>query len=228
MAVFQKKILNMIKCFRRQWCLFSDSERTTVCGADCMVMALQLSMAEVNKQLHGEFTVSLSDVIVTWKYLLHDKLGLTCENMETPENYADIKKAYDTFLRSSNMLDLIDICQKCQTLTPESEIEEMFPVQLLEFISGLSEENGPSLSIPSTPIGHSQDNVKLLLIVKKFVYAYLSLLVNSKNDLALAHILNIPDRGLGREAFTDLKHAAQERQMSIFLREREKKKVLVS
>ncbi|XP_067392239.1 PCNA-interacting partner isoform X2 [Emydura macquarii macquarii] len=137
--------------------------------------------------------------------------------METPENYADIKKAYDTFLRSSNMLDLIDICQKCQTLTPESEIEEMFPVQLLEFISGLSEENGPSLSIPSTPIGHSQDNVKLLLIVKKFVYAYLSLLVNSKNDLALAHILNIPDRGLGREAFTDLKHAAQERQMSIFL-----------
>ncbi|XP_034634627.1 PCNA-interacting partner isoform X1 [Trachemys scripta elegans] len=217
MATFQQKILNMIKCFRRQWCLFSNSERTTVCGADCMMMVLQLSMAEVNKQLHGDFTVSFSDVVETWKYLLHDKLGLTCENMEAPENYADIKKAYDSFLKRSNMLDLIDICQKCHTLIPESEIEEMSPVQLLKFISGLSEENGSSLSIPSTPMRHSQDNVKLLLIVKKFVYAYLSLLVNSKNDLALAHVLNIPDRGLGREAFTDLKHAAQKRQMSIFL-----------
>ncbi|XP_053889277.1 PCNA-interacting partner isoform X2 [Malaclemys terrapin pileata] len=217
MATFQQKILNMIKCFRRQWCLFPNSERTTVCGADCMMMVLQLSMAEVNKQLHGDFTVSFSDVVETWKYLLHDKLGLTCENMEAPENYADIKKAYDCFLKRSNMLDLIDICLKCHTLIPESEIEEMSPVQLLKFISGLSEENGSSLSIPSTPMRHSQDNVKLLLIVKKFVYAYLSLLVNSKNDLALAHVLNIPDRGLGREAFTDLKHAAQKRQMSIFL-----------
>ncbi|XP_073179386.1 PCNA-interacting partner isoform X2 [Lepidochelys kempii] len=184
MATFQQKILNMLKCFRREWCLFSDSERTTVCSSDCMMMALQLSMAEVNKQLHGDFTVSLSDVVETWKYLLHDKLGLTYENMEAPENYDDIKKAYDTFLKSSNMLDLIDICQKCHTLTSESEIEEMSP---------------------------------LLLIVKKFVCAYLSLLVNSKNDLAVAHVLNIPDRGLGREAFTDLKHAAQKRQMSIFL-----------
>lgn len=55
------------------------------------------------------------------------------------------------------------------------------------------------------------------LLAKKIIYSYLNLLVNSKNDLALAHILNIPDRGLGREAFTDLKHAAQENHMSIFL-----------
>lgn len=53
-------------------------------------------------------------------------------------------------------------------------------------------------------------------MVKKTLFAYLTLLVNSKNDLAFAHILNIPDRGLGREAFTDLKHAAQKKQMSIF------------
>lgn len=51
MIAFQQKILNLIKCFRRQWPLFSNSDRTTVCGADCMLMALQLSMAEVNKQV---------------------------------------------------------------------------------------------------------------------------------------------------------------------------------
>ncbi|XP_059672187.1 PCNA-interacting partner isoform X2 [Gavia stellata] len=184
MIVFQQKILNLIKCFRRQWPLFSNSERTTVCGADCMLMVLQLSMAEVNKQHHGDFTVSLSDVLETWKYFLHDKLGLSYENMKEPENYADLKKAYHAFLARSNMLDLIDICQKCYGLGLVSEDESIAPVTIL---------------------------------AKKCVSSYLSLLVNSKDDLALAHILNAPDRGLSREAFTNLKHASQERKMSIFL-----------
>nr|XP_038035955.1 PCNA-interacting partner [Anas platyrhynchos] len=62
-----------------------------------------------------------------------------------------------------------------------------------------------------------QSNAKVMFLAKKCVYSYLSLLVNSKDDLALAHILNVPDRGLSREAFTKLKHASQERKMSIFL-----------
>ncbi|XP_015723009.1 PCNA-interacting partner isoform X1 [Coturnix japonica] len=219
MISFQQKILNLIKYFRRQWPLFSNSERTTVCGADCMLTALQLSMAEVNKQHYGDFTVSLSDVMETWKYLLHDKLGLSYENMEEPENYADFKKAYHTFLASSNMLDIIDIYQKCHDLALVSEDESIAPVQLLEFISGVtkvSDSNGSVL--PSTPVnGQDQSRVKVMLFAKKCFYSYLSLLVNSKDDLALARILNVPDRGLDREAFTKLKHASQERKMSIFL-----------
>ncbi|NXL62420.1 PARI protein, partial [Chordeiles acutipennis] len=221
MIPFQQKILKLIKCFRRQWPLFSDSERTTACGADCMLMVLQLSMAEVNKQHHGDFTVSLSDVLETWKYLLHDKLGLSYENMKEPENYADLKKAYHAFLARSNMLDLIDICQKCYGLGLVSEEESIAPVQLLAFISGIMsvQENDDSvLSTPSTPINRqSQENVKVIVLAKKCVYSYLSLLVNSKDDLALANILNVPDRGLDREAFTNLKHASQDRKMSIFL-----------
>ncbi|NXT20343.1 PARI protein, partial [Syrrhaptes paradoxus] len=220
MIAFQQKILNLIKCFRRQWPLFSNSDRTTVCGADCMLMALQLSMAEANKQYHGDFTVSLSDVLETWKYLLHDKLGLSFKNMKEPENYADLKKAYDAFLARSNMLDLIDICQKCNGLGLVSEDESIAPVQLLEFISGImnaKENNGSILSTPTRVNKQGQENVKVKILAKKCVCSYLSLLVNSKDDLALAHILNVPDRGLGREAFTNLKHASQKRGMSIFL-----------
>ncbi|NXP12300.1 PARI protein, partial [Thinocorus orbignyianus] len=224
MTAFQQQILNLTKCFRRQWPLFSNSERTTVCGADYMLMALQLSMAEVNKQQHGDFTVSLSDVWETWKYLLHDKLGLSYENMKEPENYADQKKAYHDFLTRSNMLDLIDICQKCYNLglvAEDESITPVTPIQLLEFISGimnLEENNGSVLSTPSTPVNRQgQDKLKVAVLAKKCVCSYLSLLVNSKDDLALAHILNVPDRGLGREAFTILKHASQERKMSIFL-----------
>lgn len=67
----------------------------------------------------------------TWKYLLRDKLGLSHENMEEPENHADVKKAYDTFLASSNMLDIIDICQKCYALALVSEEESIAPVSIL-------------------------------------------------------------------------------------------------
>ncbi|NXK34180.1 PARI protein, partial [Piprites chloris] len=221
MIIFQQEILNLVKCFRRQWRLFSNSERTTVCGADCMLMALQLSMAEVNKQHHGDFTVSLSDVLETWTYLLHDKLGLSYENMKEPENYADVKKAYHAFLVRSNMLDLVDIYEKCYSLGLLPEDESIAPVQLLEFISGITnvkENNDPVLSTPSTQVNRQgQENVKASILAKKSVCSYLSLLVNSKDDLALAHVLNVPDRGLGREAFTNLKHASQKKKMSIFL-----------
>ncbi|XP_027736930.1 PCNA-interacting partner [Empidonax traillii] len=221
MITFQQEILNLVKCFRRQWCLFSNSERTTVCGADCMLMALQLSMAEVNKQHHGDFTVSLSDVLETWNYLLHDKLGLSYENVKEPENYADVKKTYHAFLARSNMLDLVDICQKCYSLGLVSEDESIAPVQMLEFISGITnvqENNDSVLSTPSTQFNRQdQENVKAAILAKKSVCSYLSLLVNSKDDLSLAHVLNVPDRGLGREAFTNLKHASQEKKMSIFL-----------
>ncbi|XP_055972415.1 PCNA-interacting partner isoform X4 [Sorex fumeus] len=186
MAVLsQKSVLDMIKEFRRNWHTLCYSERTTVCGADAMLSVLQLSMAENNKRQSGEFEVSLSDVLLTWKYLLHDKLNIPVEDMEMIDHYEDIRRTYDDCLRNSNMLDLIDVYQKCSAVVSNCE-------------------NNTSIS-------------PVQLLAKKIICSYLSLLVNSKNDLALAHILNIPDRGLGREAFTDLKHAAREKHLSIFL-----------
>uniref|UniRef100_A0A2I3NGE9 PCNA-interacting partner n=1 Tax=Papio anubis TaxID=9555 RepID=A0A2I3NGE9_PAPAN len=294
MAVLnQKSVLDMIKEFRKNWRGLCNSERTTLCGADSMLLALQLSMAENNKQHSGEFTVSLSDVLLTWKYLLHEKLNLPVENMDVTDHYEDIRKIYDDFLENSNMLDLIDVYKKCRILTsncennkticPGSTIQPLLergslllsrpdllapgedpPVsasltqeqqkgeslawswslnlglpgipitvqklkkltaamrqsQLLDFLSGKQYAVGDEtdLSIPTSPTSkYNQDNEKVQLLARKIIFSYLNLLVNSKNDLAVAHILNIPDRGLGREAFTDLKHAAREKQMSIFL-----------
>ncbi|XP_032914643.1 PCNA-interacting partner isoform X4 [Catharus ustulatus] len=140
--------------------------------------------------------------------------------MKEPENYADVKKAYHAFLARSNMLDLIDIYQKCYSLGLLAEDESISPVQLLEFISGVMNAQGSSGSVLCTPTQinrQDQEHMKVSILAKKSVCSYLSLLVNSKDDLALAHILNVPDRGLGREAFTNLKHVSQERKMSIFL-----------
>ncbi|XP_030071025.1 PCNA-interacting partner isoform X1 [Microcaecilia unicolor] len=219
MTCIQQSVLKMIKCFRRKLTPLTDSERATVCGADDMLLVLQLAMAGVNKQCAGEFTVSLSEVVTTWKYLLHDKLDLNLKEAEIPDKYTDSRRAYDLFLKSSNMLDLIDIYQKCTTLDSETDME-LSPIQLLKFISGLShasEESGFIPAILSTPTRHIQDNVKLSLELKRIICSYLKLMVNSRNDLALACILNVPDRALGRDAFTNLKHASQSKQMSLFL-----------
>lgn len=53
--------------------------------------------------------------------------------------------------------------------------------------------------------------------VRRVFCSYLSLLVNSKNDMALAQTLDVPSRCLGRQAFTDIKRAAQKSNTSLFL-----------
>ncbi|XP_036156972.1 PCNA-interacting partner isoform X10 [Myotis myotis] len=168
MAVLhQKSVLDMIKEFRRNWHTLCDSERTTVCGADSMILALQLSMAENNKQHSGEFTVSLSDVLLTWKRLLQEKLNLPVENMEVIDHYEDIRRIYDNFLKNSNMLDLIDIYKKCSALPSNGENNaNISPSQLRDFLCGrqstVDDETG--LSVPTSPMSkHNQDNEKVLI-----------------------------------------------------------------
>lgn len=53
--------------------------------------------------------------------------------------------------------------------------------------------------------------------VRRVFCSYLSLLVNSKDDMALAQTLDVPSRCLGRQAFTDIKRAAQKSNTSLFL-----------
>ena len=46
--------------------------------------------------------------------------------------------------------------------------------------------------------------------------SYLELLVNSRSELALARSLNVPERELTHTSFTDLKHQAQAKKMSMY------------
>ena len=55
------------------------------------------------------------------------------------------------------------------------------------------------------------------MAVRRVFCSYLSLLVNAKNDMAVALTLDVPGRALGRQAFTDVKHAAQSANTSLFL-----------
>lgn len=50
-----------------------------------------------------------------------------------------------------------------------------------------------------------------------FFFSYLTLLINTKNLLALAHALDVPNRGFRRMAFTAPEHVAHTDTTSLFL-----------
>uniref|UniRef100_A0A8C4R865 PCNA-interacting partner n=1 Tax=Eptatretus burgeri TaxID=7764 RepID=A0A8C4R865_EPTBU len=54
-------------------------------------------------------------------------------------------------------------------------------------------------------------------VARRVICAYMGLLVNTKDDLSLAVVLNVPERGLDSQAFTTLKHAARNEDTSFFL-----------
>ncbi|XP_051248918.1 PCNA-interacting partner [Dicentrarchus labrax] len=211
----------MVKTFRRECHGVLKSERTTIQGADEMLMVLQLAMAEVNKQHGGEFKVALSDVLMAWKHLLLDKLHLPPPNFARLENYDLILEAYESFLKCSNTVDLVDILSmyKQLSLVDSDPQEPVSPIQLFEFLSGNMEVSElPGSSVPSTPSSKSRPcSSQMKRAVRRVFCSYLNLLVNSKNDMALALTLDVPSRALGRQAFTDIKHAARKDNTSLFL-----------
>ncbi|XP_078098923.1 PCNA-interacting partner [Sander vitreus] len=211
----------MVKVFRRECHRVLHSERTTIHGADGMLMLLQLAMADVNKQHGGEFKVALSDVLMAWKHLLFDKLHLPPPNIARLENYDLILETYESFLKRSNTVDLVDILSmyKQLSLVDSDPQEPVSPIQLFEFLSGnVDVSELPDSSVPSTPSSKSRPcNSQVKIAVRRVFCSYLNLLVNAKNDMALALTIDVPSRALGRQAFTDIKHAAHNNNTSLFL-----------
>lgn len=53
--------------------------------------------------------MALSDVLIAWKHLLLDKLHLQPPNFARLENYDLIREAYESSLKRSNTVDLVDV-----------------------------------------------------------------------------------------------------------------------
>ena len=68
--------------------------------------------------------MALSDVLMAWKHLLLDKLHLPLENFLRPENYDLIREAYESFLKRSNTVDLVDVHSMYKQLRLEVDPEE--------------------------------------------------------------------------------------------------------
>uniref|UniRef100_A0A8C2C1A6 PCNA-interacting partner n=1 Tax=Cyprinus carpio TaxID=7962 RepID=A0A8C2C1A6_CYPCA len=124
MVVMGESLRTMTRVFRRECHRVLDSERTTIQGADGMLMVLQLAMAGINKQEHGDFGVALSEVLAAWKYFLLDNLQLSHNDIPLPQNYDLIRKEYDCFLKRTNTVDLIDVFVMFKELRINEDPEE--------------------------------------------------------------------------------------------------------
>ncbi|KAI5093932.1 PCNA-interacting partner [Silurus meridionalis] len=222
MGIQEINLKALIRVFRRECHRVLDSERTTMHGADSMLMVLQLAAAEVHKQERGEFCVALSDVLEAWKRLLLDKLGLSPDASPLPENYELIRKEYECFLKRTNTVDLIDVYNMYKGLKRDEDPEDpLTAMQMFEFLLGSTQNTEDAEMIPPVPPTPSSRvrtcSAQVQRAVRRLFCSYLGMLVNTKNDLAVAHALNTPNRCLGRSAFTDLKHAARKSNTSLFL-----------
>ncbi|XP_061124638.1 PCNA-interacting partner [Syngnathus typhle] len=216
MKAVGERLKQMMRLFRRESHRSLESERTTVYGADAMLMVLQLVMAQVNKQEGGEFRVALSDVLLAWKRLLVDKLDLRPPDGQAARRQSGdvIPEAYEAFLKRSNAVDLVHVLAMCQGLQDPEEL--VSPVELYEFLSGSSDV--PDAPVPSTPsAGSPACGRRVKSAVRRVFCSYLSLLVNAKDDLATALTLDVPDRALGPQTFTEVKRAARRSDLSLFL-----------
>ena len=68
--------------------------------------------------------MALSDVLMAWKHLLLGKLHLLPPNSACLENYDLIMEAYESFLKRSNTMDLVDILSMYKQLRLEDSDPE--------------------------------------------------------------------------------------------------------
>ncbi|OWF40206.1 PCNA-interacting partner-like [Mizuhopecten yessoensis] len=259
------------------------NERTTLLSSVDQIIALQLCLAEKNKQGNGEFEVETSTVIQANKDIVKHKLSLVksaqecagqsrLPSMETDEVYPvgdEIKQEYQAFLKHCNYIDmcevLLAVCEAChsnQSLQAELSVTDIIIIGLprnqteramveylcegrltknitlevsLEIDEGtdvkeddinvlysdvtiqeaLGESGADKSFFQPTPASGQPRSLTESYI--QLVYgSYLELLVNSRAELALARSLNTPERELTHQAFTDIKHASQAKNMTMY------------
>ncbi|XP_059156919.1 PCNA-interacting partner-like [Physella acuta] len=80
---------------------------------------------------------------------------------------------------------------------------------------GEESQQVPGVS-PTTPYPQCERKELQKILIEDIFRSYLHLLVNSRSQLALARVFNIPERGLDITAFTHLKHEAQSTGLSLY------------
>lgn len=256
------------------------NERTTLLSGIDQVIALQLCLADKNKQERGEFEVETSTVIQANKDITKYKLSLVKAAQEKVEESdlpcmenpvgEDIRPEYQAFLKHCNYIDmcevLMTVCKAChnnERLQAELGVKDIIIIGLprneteramVEYLcdgrsiknmtlevplemdeetddvqedeinilysdvtltEALGESGGDKSFFQPTP--RSSQPKSLTESYIQLVYgSYLELLVNSRAELALARSLNVPERELTHQAFTDIKRESKTKNMTMY------------
>eukprot|EP00057_Strongylocentrotus_purpuratus_P010510 XP_011664984.1 PREDICTED: uncharacterized protein LOC752321 [Strongylocentrotus purpuratus] len=267
-----------IELYRRDG--LAANERKTVLSHSSQLLMVQLCLAERSKQKHDLFEVDMSEVLLTSKEILQQKLStnqLSCtqepanESSHPPPEPHPLMNMYEGMLKRCNMVDLVDVWREvrkaeskrreeqtdvslAETKTkyivlhpPEGDLEcamlrSLLRNEMLSTVTALhfgpsststeDEEGGElarlevtterlswdqgfassKLQLASTPSPRSPTET----FCRQLFMSHLALLINTRDELSLAHCLSLPDKGLGIEGFTALRKAAQEKKMPMY------------
>ena len=157
---------------------------------------LKQEIRNINKDVFGKLSIQKDINLPVQKHILKFLFNiagidlLTCEKT----NYFDMDTAEDTPVN-----DEVQLTPKTpQRLMGTPKIKHVIPVS------------------PSTPETQSERQLFQRVFVHDILRSYLHLLVNTRSQIALARIFNIPERGLNHEAFTHLKHEAKKSGLSLY------------
>ncbi|XP_063415743.1 PCNA-interacting partner-like [Mytilus trossulus] len=232
------------------------NERVTLLSSMDQMVAVQLCLAEKNKQDIGDYDVESSTAIHQCNTLIKQKLSTCTPDIKLTQTVDDwLKQDYTQFLSNCNQVDMCDILQLLVTgldknenlkndlqstdiivlglpshqiqkymlkflcngrtinkITMETSLENNSNIQVLSVPTSLDEIqlNSTQEFIASKNLSITESYVKMVL------QSYLELLVNTRSELALARVLNVPNRELTHEAFTELKREAKTKNMTMY------------
>ncbi|XP_052776621.1 PCNA-interacting partner-like [Mya arenaria] len=230
------------------------NDRVTLLSPMDQLIAIQLCLAEKNKQETGDFDVESSIVIQASKDINNSKL-LSNYDITSCSQESGICELYRKFMEECNCIDMCDAfklvkeaCEKDESMrkqllkktpvildAPKSEIDrhmlkylcEGRQVRAVEVEVPLDCEDNITVTIDDGCLDTLLVEKEVMSTVKKapsitdayvrIIYlSYLELLVNSRSELAMSRVFNVPERELTHAAFTDLKHQARQKNMTMY------------
>uniref|UniRef100_UPI00358FD7A6 uncharacterized protein n=1 Tax=Myxine glutinosa TaxID=7769 RepID=UPI00358FD7A6 len=84
-------------------------EMRTLVGPQGMLVALQLALAQVNKETRGDFGAHPSEVLLHWRWLVCERLGLPVSEEPATDKASRVAQAYRQLLLRGNLIDLLDV-----------------------------------------------------------------------------------------------------------------------
>ncbi|XP_012554734.2 PCNA-interacting partner isoform X2 [Hydra vulgaris] len=175
--------------------------RSTFLSETDQLAALQLSFILLQKKLGLNTDISSKELFSYRDIILRLKDNTQIFDEDEPDfknkNDKELYNSYNLFLKHCNMIDEIDVKNSAVKLIKEQP-------------SGGDKKDRDVLS--PVPKALNTDIVQF----RRVVIGYLQLLVNSRDEIALARVIDLPSRGIDHAAFTEIRKHATKKSMSMY------------
>ena len=213
--------------------------RSTYLNDVDQLAAIQLSVLIMQKRVHMNGMLSSRELFLIQQKMYLKKRGLLNVSICSPSTsdileifpINEIYISYISFMEHCNLIDNADV-KLCLNSNSENESETCTTTNktllddgnLLSPISNKTKTKtihspfAPSpgnLSTMTSPFAQSPKDPSNLQ-VRRIIISYLQLISNSRNEIALARIIDVPTRGIDHKSFTDIRKLATDKGMPMY------------